>query len=154
MLVMMASFFFVFLANFPYLPLGLLRISQRPSPLSVTPGEVITSARAQLSTAKPLAPRKFGRPKTSMSGTDTRLILEIYKEQNSGARRFEIVIEHKSEENMKKKKRRKPYIREVSILCVFLHRICFSNLFHPFFLTSWEGFRLPPQITQRSSAMR
>jgi len=104
--------------------------------LSVTPGEVITSARAQLSTAKPLAPRKFGRPKTSMSGTDTRLILEIYKEQNSGARRFEIVIEHKSEENMKKKKRRKPYIREVSILCVFLHRICFSNLFHPFFLTS------------------
>jgi hypothetical protein len=137
------------------LPLGLLRIHRRPSPLSVTPGEVITSARAQLSTAKPLAPRKFGRPKTSMNGTDTRLILEIYKEQNSGARRFEIVIEHKygkhvphnaihqvllenglAEENMKKKKRRKPYIRKVSILCVFLHRICFSNLFHPFFLTS------------------
>ena len=104
---------------------------------------------------EPLAPKKFGRPKTNLNEEDKRLILEIYKEQNSGARRFEIVIEHKygkhvphnaihqvllenglAEENMKKKKRRKPYIRKVSILCVFLHRICFSNLFHPFFLTS------------------
>ena len=79
---------------------------------------------------EPLAPGKFGRPKTSLSEADKLLILEIHKEQNSGARRLETVIEHKygrhiphnsihqvllenglAEENTKKKKRRKPYIR-------------------------------------------
>jgi len=44
---------------------------------------------------EPLAPKKFGRPKTNLNDTDIRLILEIHKEQNSGARRLEKIIEHK-----------------------------------------------------------
>jgi transposase len=44
---------------------------------------------------EPLAPKKFGRPKTNLNKADTRLILEIHKEQNSGARRLEKIIEHK-----------------------------------------------------------
>jgi putative transposase len=79
---------------------------------------------------EPLAPKRFGRPNTSLSEADKCLILEIHKEQNSGARRLEVVIKHKygrhiphnaihevllenglAEENAKKKKRRKPYIR-------------------------------------------
>ena len=44
---------------------------------------------------EPLAPKKFGRPKTNLNEADTRLILEIHKEQNSGARRLEKIIEHK-----------------------------------------------------------
>ena len=79
---------------------------------------------------KPWAPKKFGRPKTTLSESDTCLILEIYKEQNSGARRLEKIIEHKygrhiphnaihqvllenglANENKEKKKRRKPWIR-------------------------------------------
>ena len=77
-----------------------------------------------------LALGKFGRPKTNLSEADKRLILGIYKEQNSGARRLERVIEHKfgrhiphnaihqvllenglASENKKKKRRRKPWIR-------------------------------------------
>jgi putative transposase len=79
---------------------------------------------------EPLTPKKFGRPKTNLNDVDTRLILEIHKEQNSGARRPEKIIEHKygihiphnaihqvllenglAIENKKKKKRRKPCIR-------------------------------------------
>ena len=44
---------------------------------------------------EPLAPKKFGRPKTHLNEADTQLILEIHKEQNSGARRIEKVIEQK-----------------------------------------------------------
>ena len=77
-----------------------------------------------------LAPKRFGRPNTSLSEADKCLILETHKEQNSGARRLETVIQHKygrhiphnaihevllenglAEENAKKKKRRKPYVR-------------------------------------------
>ena len=76
---------------------------------------------------EPLAPRKFGRPKIILSEADKRFILEIYKEQKSGARRLEIIIEHKysrhiphnaihqvllenglANENKKKKVRRNP----------------------------------------------
>ena len=79
---------------------------------------------------KPWAPKKFGRPKMTLSESDASLVLETYKEQNSGARRLEKIIEHKygrhiphnaihrvllenglSNENNKKKKRRKPWIR-------------------------------------------
>jgi putative transposase len=79
---------------------------------------------------EPLTPKKFGRLKTTLSESDKILILEIYKEQNSGARRLEKIIEHKfgrhiphnaihqvllnngkANENNKKKKRRKPWIR-------------------------------------------
>jgi putative transposase len=79
---------------------------------------------------EPLAPKKFGRPKTTLNESDTHLILEIHKEQNTGARRLEKIIEHKygrhiphnaihqvllsngkAGENKKKKKRRKPWIR-------------------------------------------
>jgi putative transposase len=79
---------------------------------------------------KPLTPRKFGRPKTHMSEADENLILEIHKEQKSGARRLEKIIEHKcgrhiphnaihrvllennlAEEDRKKQRRRKPYVR-------------------------------------------
>lgn len=79
---------------------------------------------------EPLAPRKFGRPKTYLSEADKSLILEIHKEQNSGARRLEKIIEHKcgrhiphnaihqvllesglAEKDKKKQRRRKPYIR-------------------------------------------
>jgi transposase len=44
---------------------------------------------------EPLAPKKFGRPKTNLNDADTRLILKIHKKQNSGARRLEKIIEHK-----------------------------------------------------------
>jgi putative transposase len=79
---------------------------------------------------EPLTPRKFGRPKTYMSEADENLILEIHKEQKSGARRLEKIIEHKcgrhiphnaihrvllennlAEEDRKKQRRRKPYVR-------------------------------------------
>ena len=79
---------------------------------------------------EPLAPRKFGRPKTNLNEEDKRLIPEIYKEENSGARRLEKVIEHKcgrhiphnaihqvllenglANENKKKKRRKKPWTR-------------------------------------------
>jgi putative transposase len=79
---------------------------------------------------EPLTPRKFGRPKTYMSEADESLILEIHKEQKSGARRLEKIIEHKcgrhiphnaihrvllennlAEEDRKKQRRRKPYVR-------------------------------------------
>ena len=79
---------------------------------------------------EPLAPRKFGRPKTNLNEADKCLILEIHKEQNSGARRLEKIIEHKygrhiphnaihqvllenglASENKKEKRRRKPWIR-------------------------------------------
>lgn len=79
---------------------------------------------------KPWAPKKFGRPEMTLSESDAHLVLETYKEQNSGARRLEKIIEHKygrhiphnaihrvllenglSNENNKKKKRRKPWIR-------------------------------------------
>jgi putative transposase len=79
---------------------------------------------------EPLAPRKFGRPKTNLNESDKLLVLKIHKEQNSGARRLEKIIEHKygrhiphnaihevllenglANENQKKKKRRKPWIR-------------------------------------------
>jgi transposase len=79
---------------------------------------------------EPLAPRKFGRPKTNLTDADKCLVLKIHKEQNSGARRLEKIIEHKygrhiphnaihevllenglANENQKKKKRRKPWIR-------------------------------------------
>ncbi len=79
---------------------------------------------------EPLTPRKFGRPKIHLSEADESLILEIHKEQNFGARRLEKIIEHKfgrhiphnaihqvllkndlAEENKKKQRRRKPYIR-------------------------------------------
>jgi putative transposase len=77
-----------------------------------------------------LAPGKFGRPKTRLNEADKRLILGIYKEHKSGARRLEIVIEHKygrhirhnaihqvllenglANEDKKKERRRKLYIR-------------------------------------------
>ena len=38
---------------------------------------------------EPLAPRKFGRPKTNLNESDKLLVLKIHKEQNSGARRLE-----------------------------------------------------------------
>jgi hypothetical protein len=79
---------------------------------------------------KSWAPKKFGRPEMTLSESDAHLVLETYKEQNSGARRLEKIIEHKygrriphnaihrvllenglSNENNKKKKRRKPWIR-------------------------------------------
>jgi transposase InsO family protein len=79
---------------------------------------------------EPLAPRKFGRSKTYLNEASKRLILEIHKEQKSGARRLEKIIEYKcgkhiphnaihqvllenglAAENKKKKMRRKPYIR-------------------------------------------
>ena len=44
---------------------------------------------------KPWAPKKFGRPKITLNESDARLVLEIYKEQNVGARRLEKIIEHK-----------------------------------------------------------
>jgi putative transposase len=79
---------------------------------------------------EPLAPKKFGRPKKSLSESDIHLILETHKEQNSGARRIEKIIEQKygrhiphnaihqvllenslANEDKQKKKRRKPWIR-------------------------------------------
>jgi transposase InsO family protein len=79
---------------------------------------------------KPWAPKKCGRPKITLSESDARLVLEIYKEQYFGARRLEKIIEHKygrhiphnaihqfllenglASENKRKKKRRKPWIR-------------------------------------------
>ena len=79
---------------------------------------------------EPLAPKKFGRPKTDLKETDKRLILKIHNEQKSGARRLEKIIDHKygrhiphnaihqvllenclANENKKKKNRRKPWIR-------------------------------------------
>src|SRR5512137_2627065 len=44
---------------------------------------------------KPWAPKKFGRPKITLSESDARLVLEVYKEQYFGARRLEKIIEHK-----------------------------------------------------------
>ncbi len=44
---------------------------------------------------EPLAPKKFGRPKTYLNEVDKLLVLRIHKEQNSGARRLERIIEHK-----------------------------------------------------------
>ena len=38
---------------------------------------------------KPWGPKKFGRPKTTLSKSNSHLVLETYKEQNSGARRLE-----------------------------------------------------------------
>jgi len=86
--------------------------------------------------------KKFGRPKMTLSESDSNLILETYKEQNSGARRLEKIIEHKygrhishnashrvllenglSNENNKKMKRRKPWIRyerKLSLIAVHL----------------------------------
>jgi len=79
---------------------------------------------------EPWAPKKFGRSKKSLSESDIQLILKIRKEQNSGARRIEKVIEQKygrhiphnaihqvllenglANEEKQKKKRRKPWIR-------------------------------------------
>jgi putative transposase len=79
---------------------------------------------------EPLAPKKFGRPKTDLKETDKCLILKIHNEQKSGARRLEKIIDHKygrhiphnaihrvllenclANENKKKKNRRKPWIR-------------------------------------------
>jgi transposase InsO family protein len=79
---------------------------------------------------EPLAPKKFGRPKTYLEEADKLLILKIHKEQNCGARRLECIIDHRfgrhiphnaihqvllendlANENKKKKKRRKPWIR-------------------------------------------
>ena len=79
---------------------------------------------------EPLAPRKFGRSKTYLNESDKCLILEVHKEQKSGARRLETIIEHRygrriphnsihqvllenglAAENKQKKIRRKPYIR-------------------------------------------
>ena len=44
---------------------------------------------------EPLAPKKFGRPKTDLKETDKCLILKIHNEQKSGARRLEKIIDHK-----------------------------------------------------------
>ena len=44
---------------------------------------------------EPLAPRNFGRPKKSLGESDIQLILEIHKEQNSGARLIEKIIEQR-----------------------------------------------------------
>jgi len=44
---------------------------------------------------EPLASKKFGRLKMHLNEADRRLILEIHKEQNSGARRLEKIIERK-----------------------------------------------------------
>ncbi|MDD2754222.1 MAG: DDE-type integrase/transposase/recombinase [Methanothrix sp.] len=79
---------------------------------------------------EPLAPKKFGRPKKSLGASDVKLILEIHKEQNLGARRLEKIIEFKhgkhiphnaihkellshglANVNHNKSKRRKPWIR-------------------------------------------
>lgn len=79
---------------------------------------------------EPWAPKKFGRPKKHLGESDVQLILEIHKEQNSGARRIEKIIEQKygrhiphnsihqvllerglANEDKQKKKRRKPWIR-------------------------------------------
>jgi len=79
---------------------------------------------------EPLAPKKFGRPKTYLEEANRLLILKIHKEQNCGARRLECIIDHRfgrrishnaihqvllendlANENKKKKKRRKPWIR-------------------------------------------
>jgi len=79
---------------------------------------------------EPWAPKKFGRPKKSLGEPDIQLILKIHKEQNSGARRIEKVIEQNygkriphnaihqvllenglANEEKQKKKRRKPWIR-------------------------------------------
>ena len=79
---------------------------------------------------EPLSLKKFGRPKTFLNEADKSLILRIHKEQNSGARRLEKVIEHRygrriprnairqvllenglASENKNKKRRRKPWIR-------------------------------------------
>lgn len=89
-----------------------------------------------------LTPKKFGRPKTYLEEADKFLILEVHKEQNCGARRLEKIIEHKcgkqiphnsihqfllendlAQEDKKKKKRRKPWIRyerKHSLLAVHL----------------------------------
>jgi transposase InsO family protein len=77
-----------------------------------------------------LTPKRFGRPKTYLKEADKLIILQVHKEQNSGARRLEKIIEHKygrhiphnaihrfllendlAHEDKKKKKRRKPWIR-------------------------------------------
>ncbi len=42
-----------------------------------------------------MAPKKFGRPKKSLGESDVSLILEIHKEQNSGARLIEKIIEQR-----------------------------------------------------------
>ena len=79
---------------------------------------------------EPWAPKKFGLPKKHLGESDVQLILEIHKEQNSGARRIEKIIEQKygrhiphnsihqvllerglANEDKQKKKRRKPWIR-------------------------------------------
>jgi len=41
------------------------------------------------------APKKFGRPNRSLGEPDAQLILKIHKEQNSGSRRIEKIIEQK-----------------------------------------------------------
>jgi hypothetical protein len=38
---------------------------------------------------EPWAPKKFGHPKRTLSGSDISLTVEIYEEQKSGARRLE-----------------------------------------------------------------
>ena len=79
---------------------------------------------------EPLTLKNFGRPKTPLNDPDKLLILKIHKEQNCGARRLEEIIKHKhgkhiphnaihqfliendlAQEDKKKKKRRKPWIR-------------------------------------------
>ena len=79
---------------------------------------------------EPWTPKKSGRPKKSLDESDIQLILKIHKEQNSGARRIEKVIEQKygrriphnaihqvlldnglANEEKQKKKRRKPWIK-------------------------------------------
>jgi len=79
---------------------------------------------------EPWAPKKFGRPNRSLGEPDVQLILKIHKEQNSGARRIEKIIEQKygrhiphnaiyqvllenglANEEKQKMRRRKPWIR-------------------------------------------
>ncbi len=79
---------------------------------------------------KPIPIKKFGRPKQEIDDKSESLILEIHKEQQSGARRLEKVIKFKrnvklshnkihqvllkhglARENENKKKRRKAWIR-------------------------------------------
>jgi len=91
---------------------------------------------------EPLAPKKFGRPKKSLGESDIQLILEIHKEQNSGSRLIEKIIEQRdgrhvphnaihqvlletglANEDKQKKKRRKPWVgyeRKHSLTAVHL----------------------------------
>jgi hypothetical protein len=44
---------------------------------------------------EPLVPKDFGRPKKGLGESDILLILEIHKEQNSGAKFIEKIIEQR-----------------------------------------------------------